>query len=359
MFKAYILQNWPLLLVLSAFAIALQISVFLDKKLIRRMSILIAGVFLLSVSVFFEFNFPNLAEYGALRGVLMAIRYSSTPFIIAQIIYTLIKKQTWYIFIPAIVLAVIDYVSIFTGIVFRIDSDGGFTRGPLGYLPFIVAGLYSAFLIFLLLKRSNKKLMEIIPIGFLGFALGSQLVFPFVFGSDFSQVFCSNIGVALFIYYVFEVLQQTKKDSLTGLLNRHAYNADVSKNPEDITALLSIDMNGLKVLNDTQGHAAGDEALVTLALCFRRALKRRQFGYRIGGDEFVIVCRKTPQTEEKELVKRIERNVSETKYHCAVGYSTSEDGSKTVEEMLKESDVMMYAAKERYYEELGTGRRPR
>ena len=98
-------------------------------------------------------------------------------------------------------------------------------------------------------------------------------------------------------------------------------------------------------------------ALVTLALCFHRALKSRQFAYRIGGDEFVILCRKTSQEEMKALIGRIERSVGETKYDCAVGYSYSADGKKPVEDMLRESDMMMYAAKERFYRERGRDRR--
>ena len=353
MIKEYLLQNWSLILVLAVFAIALRITVFWDEKTIKRMYVLIIGVYLLSLVVFVEFNCTAQVEYRALRSILMAIRYSATPFIISQIIYTLVKKQTLYIFIPSIILTVIDFVSIFTGIVFRIDENNTFSRGPLGYLPFIVAGAYCAALVYFLFKRCNMKLMEIVPIAFLSLALLSDLIFPFVFGSDFSKIFCSTIAIALFVYYVFEILQQTKKDSLTGLLNRHAYNADICKNPEEITAMISIDMNGLKVINDTQGHAAGDEALVTLALCFRRALKSRQFGYRIGGDEFVILCRKTPQAEMTELIERIESNVSETEYYCSVGYSYSADGKKPVDDMLKESDMMMYAMKERFYKERG------
>ena len=327
----------------------------MDKRMIGRLYFLIASVFLLSLVVFIEFEYAAHTGNRLLRGTLMAIRYSATPFIVSHIIYTLVKKQTWYIFIPSIVLALIDIVSIFTGVVFRIEADTGFTRGPLGYLPFVVAGLYCVALVYLLVKRSNKKRMEIIPIVFLSVALLSELVFPFLFGSDFSRIFCSTIAVALFVYYVFEILQQTKKDSLTGLLNRHAFQADSCENPEEITALISIDMNGLKAINDTAGHAAGDEALLTLALCFRRALKSRQFGYRVGGDEFVIICRKTPREEVAALIKRIENNVSETKYSCAIGYSYSADGTGSVEDMLRESDMMMYAVKERYYEERKTG----
>ncbi len=351
MLKEYLLQNWSLILILAAFAIALGITVSLDKKTIRRMYVLVVGVFLLSIVVFVEFQIIANPDFRILRSILMAVRYSATPFIIAQLIYTLVKRQTWYIFIPSIVLAVIDIVSIFTGIVFKVNEDNSFSRGVLGYLPFVVAGLYCIALVYLLIKRSNKKMMEIVPIVFLSLALLSGLVFPFVFGSAFSAIFCPTIATALFVYYVFEILQQTKKDSLTALLNRHAYNSDICKNPEEITALISIDMNGLKGINDTQGHAAGDEALLTLALCFNKALKSRQFGYRIGGDEFVIICRKTSQDEMNELIKRIETYVGETKYNCAIGYSYSGDGEKTVEEMQKESDMMMYAVKERYYEE--------
>ena len=356
MFKDYLLQNWILILVLSAFAIALRISVFLNRKTIKRMYVLIVGVFLLSIAVYAEFNLAVVAENRILRGILMAFRYSATPFVLAQLIYTLIKKQTWYIFIPAILLTVVDFVSLFTGIVFIIGEDNSFSRGPLGYLPFIVAGLYCFALIVLLIRRCNKKLLELVPICFLSFALFSQLVFPFIYGTDFSKVFCSTIAVALFIYYVFEILQQTKIDSLTGLLNRHAYNADAQMLPEDITSLISIDMNGLKTINDTQGHAAGDDALVTLGLCLNRSLKSRQYAYRIGGDEFVIVCRKTSEEDVMALIKRIDKNMSETKYHCSVGYSYSADGSKPVEDMLRESDMMMYAEKERYYAEMKAGR---
>lgn len=353
----YLMQNWSLILVLSAFAIALHITVFLDKKTILRTYVLIVGVFLLSIVVFVEFKYASSAEHRILRSVLMAIRYSAVPFIISQLIYTHVKRQSGFVFIPAIILMVINIVSIFTGIVFRIDENNVFLRGVLGYLPFYLTGLYSIALIYLLVKRSNKKLLEIIPILFLGFALLSGVVFPFIFGSAFSEIFCSTIAIALFIYYVFEILQQTKKDSLTGLLNRHAYQSDICANPDEITALISIDMNGLKTLNDSFGHSAGDEALISLALCFHKALKSRQFGYRVGGDEFVIICRKTSQENLKQLIKRIKHNVSETEYNCAIGYSYSADGKKPIEDMLKESDKMMYAEKERYYTETGKNRR--
>ena len=116
-------------------------------------------------------------------------------------------------------------------------------------------------------------------------------------------------------------------------------------------------MNGLKKINDTEGHIAGDEALVTLALCFARPLKNKQYGYRIGGDEFLIVCRKTPKEGVLRIVEQIKKSVPETQYSCAIGYSFNLEGNKSIDDLLKESDEMMYLEKEKHYHESGEARR--
>lgn len=355
--KEFIIQNWPLILVLLAFIISLVTTVFLDKKTITRMYILVGSVFLLSIVVFAEFYIADNADLKNLRIALMAIRYSATPLIIALIIFALVKRLRWFIFIPALALVVVNFVSIFTGIVFSINDSNKLVRGPLGYLPFIMVGLYSVLLIYLLIKRSNKKPMEIIYISFLAFALGSGLVLPFILQEGYANIFCVIIAIALFSYFEFSVLQLVKKDSLTGLLNRHAYFADVSNDPKSITAIISIDMNGLKTINDTIGHPAGDEALVTLSVCFMRPLKAKQSGYRIGGDEFIIVCRKTSKKEVLDIVEQIRKSVNETKYSCAIGYSFNLDGEKPISDLLKESDEMMYQEKDKYYQESGLRKR--
>ena len=349
MFKDYLVQNWALILILSAFAIMLKTTVFLDEHRKKRMYFLVAAVFALSVVVYVEFYLETLDEYTVWRSILMAVRYSATPLIISPIICSLLRKRRFLVFIPAAALLVIDVVSIFTGIVFRVNADNTFTRGPLGLLPFIVAGLYFALLIYILIDRSNKRATEIIPIAFLTFSFVTGLILPFILGKAYSQIFCTTVSIAAFVYYVFTILQLTKKDPLTGLLNRQAYYSDVVNDPDDITAVISLDMNGLKVANDTYGHAAGDEALFTLASCFLRAVKRNQSVYRIGGDEFVIICRKTDYDAVVALTERIKEYVSETKYTCSLGYCHCEGRKKTVDELLKKSDEMMYAEKARYY----------
>ena len=357
-FIEYLLQNWALILVLLAFAIMLKITVFLDKITIIRMYVLIAVVFLLSIIVFTEFYLNEINQYKEVRLVMVAIRYSATPFIIGLILYALVRKARLYVVIPAGLLAIVNIVSIFTGIVFSLNDAGELIRGPLGYIPYIGAGIYSFFLILVLILQSNKHSTEIIPICFLALSLSSGLVLPFVMGKDYSKIFCSTIAIALFVYYVFLILQLTKKDALTGLFNRQAYYAFTKSHYKDITGFISIDMNGLKVINDSQGHLAGDNALITLADCFRKATRNKQLVYRIGGDEFVIICRRTSEYELIQIVNAIKDNVSNTGYSCAIGYCYS-SRLRDVDDMIKESDDMMYADKAKHYSESSNNRRLR
>lgn len=356
-FVDYFLQNWPLILVLIAFAIMLRVTVFLEQRRIRHMYFLIVMIFILSIIVFTEFYLSDLNELPNVRIVMMAIRYSATPIIIGFILYALVKKARLYVLIPAGVVAILNIISIWTGIVFSLNEEGELVRGVLGYLPYIAVGIYSFFLVFVLIRQSNKQVTEIIPISFLAFAFASGIIFPFIVGKAYSKIFCNTIAISLFVYYVFLLLQLTKKDALTGLLNRQAYYASIRGTYKDITAFVSIDMNGLKAINDNGGHLAGDNALTTLADCFNKAANNKQLVYRIGGDEFVIICRKTSKEELERLLERIKKEVSETEYTCSIGYCYCSDNSMDHEAMVKMSDEMMYADKARHYSNSGLDRR--
>ena len=110
-------------------------------------------------------------------------------------------------------------------------------------------------------------------------------------------------------------------------------------------------------LNDTRGHAAGDEALTAIAQCLTQASKAHQSVYRIGGDEFLVICRKNTLDDVLQLIKRIRKNVSDTGYSISIGYSCTEDRPKSISEMMKESDEMMYTEKASYYKVFGKDRR--
>ena len=233
------MQNWTLILIAAAFFCSLKTSGLQNRSTEKRMYLLIVSVLLLSVVVFREFYLAELGGYSAERTVLMAVRYSATPLIVAMVLYTLQGRMKWFIFIPALLLCALDILSIFTGIVFGLTEEGVLRRGPLGYLPFIVAGLYGVCLVVILYRQSNRLYTELIPIIFLALAFASGLILPFLFGPDFAQMFCPTILISLYVYYVFSIHQLSKKDPLTGVLNRQAFYIDSDTSAEDITALVS------------------------------------------------------------------------------------------------------------------------
>jgi len=84
----------------------------------------------------------------------------------------------------------------------------------------------------------------------------------------------------------------TQTDELTGVLNRRAYEEDIYSHdsiPDDKFVYVSIDVNGLKVVNDTKGHMAGDELIIGACQCMKESLGKVGKIYRIGGDEFVAI----------------------------------------------------------------------
>ena len=201
----FIIQNWALILISVAFVILLKSTDLQDKSFAKRMYFLIAVVFLLSIAVFTEFHLADIGGYIMPRTVLMAVRYSAAPVIVAMTLFALQKKMRWFVFIPLLILIAINIISIFNGIIFSLDNDGTLHRGPLGYLPYIVAGLYGAALIIILYRNSNKQYTDIVPIIFLGFAFASGLILPFVFKQRFSEYFCVTILIALLIFVVISV----------------------------------------------------------------------------------------------------------------------------------------------------------
>ena len=150
-------------------------------------------------------------------------------------------------------------------------------------------------------------------------------------------------------------LNQTKltatTDSLTGALNRVAYKTDLltldAENASDFSCIY-VDVNELHLINNTRGHAAGDEMLIYVA----NTLKEVFFGhsiYRMGGDEFLVFCRNADQETVKKNIEFFVQQLQPKNYHVAIGYSFRTRNTDT-ESMVKEAEVRMYEAKAKYYQ---------
>ena len=80
-------------------------------------------------------------------------------------------------------------------------------------------------------------------------------------------------------------------------------------------------MNGLKDLNDTLGHQAGDDALKKIGECMLKVADEKTLAYRIGGDEFIILFLHSKEDEISKVEKRITGDVTGSGYSISTGYA--------------------------------------
>ena len=150
------------------------------------------------------------------------------------------------------------------------------------------------------------------------------------------------------------MLRQLEKlssiDLLTGLYNRNKLNAymdEILASEDAPTALLFLDINGLKKVNDNEGHLAGDHLIKRAANTLISVFPEEDI-FRVGGDEFVIILR---NVEEKQIINYIDKLHQKAKKNdvsFAAGYAMT-NHSKDIEKILKEADVNMYNDKRKFY----------
>lgn len=151
------------------------------------------------------------------------------------------------------------------------------------------------------------------------------------------------------------------KDNLTGLYNRHGFynNAErimkyAQENHNDVY-IISIDMDGLKVINDTYGHAEGDNSLRVFGKSLDKSKNDREICARFGGDEFVVMGYAVSGKRRcREFVQRLERNLNQYNAQSAKPYKVmgsigssviKAEAGMSIDELILSADKIMYANK--------------
>lgn len=150
-------------------------------------------------------------------------------------------------------------------------------------------------------------------------------------------------------------------DTLTGLPNRLLFNDRIEQAISRATrnktrfALLFIDIDNFKVINDSMGHDAGDNLLTSLTLRIQQSLRRTDTIARLGGDEFAIILENIHLPEDVILVtksllgnlgKPLEIHQREVYVGASIGISVFPDDGEDFGSLLKHADIAMYRAKE-------------
>lgn len=166
-------------------------------------------------------------------------------------------------------------------------------------------------------------------------------------------------------HYLARIEQLAMTDSLTGLLNRRGLDAEVARAVEiaqaggTALALLYIDLDGFKAVNDQRGHAVGDELLQALATRLRTALGAGDLLARLGGDEFLAVLTNLDPPRASHQARRIASSLAEhaaapvrldgqdSQVSASIGIAVYPDDASTFPDLLHHADQEMYSHKRR------------
>ncbi|KTC99531.1 EAL domain-containing protein [Legionella erythra] len=148
-------------------------------------------------------------------------------------------------------------------------------------------------------------------------------------------------------------------DPLTNVGNRQFFETTLdqwlekAKKNKEALALLLIDVDNFKTINDTLGHHVGDQLLRNLAKRMSGCIRKSDFIARLGGDEFVVLLKLTQQTDIEKVAAKINNALSTPfeigEYHletgCSIGICYYPTGGQTASELLRNADTAMYRAK--------------
>ncbi len=233
----------------------------------------------------------------------------------------------------------------------------------------IISALYLIYLIFQAYRNQKVKLARMIVI--------AVMILTAIL---FNRMYNEKTNITYFLLYLFilfvgttvlrrfslirshsERLASTVKiDPLTGLFNRgHLDQLLTDSSAFDAQqhyAVIFLDMNNFKEINDEYGHEIGDQVLRISAKRLRNSCHESDRIFRFGGDEFVIIARLKEEMDVKKVIKRIRDNFMEPialnhlylKISVAIGYTPYDPSVDDLKEVITNSDMRMYEDKRKH-----------
>lgn len=313
------------------------------RTLFLTASLMLLGLVVADSVEYWTASFEHLTP---VRILMSAIGYSLRPIIIYVVILLLgnvERKKYFRLALPLILNTAIAFSAFFTDFAYSYTADNQFVRGPVGYFAFVTSGFYEAMLLICTVKLyKSVRISESV--------ISAVVVCCFLISTIMESVWkyegVINVtgSVALTFYYLYLNTQQFKRDPLTNVLNRRCFYLDAEKHMDELSAVISIDLNDLKKWNDQNGHDKGDEALRTLVSSVEEVLVQNCFLYRVGGDEFMILCFQKKADEVESLKEQIKESVAKTPFSCAVGAAYREAGDD-FSKLCVRADQLMYEDK--------------
>lgn len=317
-----------------------------EKKTNRLFLAAASCVLILIVTEAWEAQLALRDTFTPLRTLLSAIGYSLRPLVayfLAVMVRNYTKAKSALLRLPLVLNALVAFSALVCGVSFSYTPDNQFVRGPLGYTPFVVSAFYLLVLLIPTVrecrKGGSKEALIVSALALLAFL---STVLESIFHFQFIQN--PSIATSLTFYYLFLHSNQSNRDTLTGALTRRRFYLDAKKNPSALSAVISLDLNNLKTLNDKYGHMEGDRALIAVTDIIQANAGPKASLYRTGGDEFMMLCYRMREEAVQDMIARIRGGLAKTEYRCAIGYAVY-DGQTDFDSVCQTADNIMYENK--------------
>ena len=249
--------------------------------------------------------------------------------------------------------ALLEISSVFSGMIFFVDAQNIYHHGDYYWvytlfcvatiLYFLIRGLEA----FRRYQHSGGVLIWSVTM----FLMAGILVQSI---NSAIKITWLTVGVSAVMLYKFygDVVQQV--DGLTELINRWGYDNYLSRF-KGKGVILFFDVDRFKEINDTYGHAFGDECLKQVAECLRTAYAGSGKCFRVGGDEFCVILEKnTERSGQLTQTFREQLQALRTKDHrlpcVSIGCTVFDTGIKNINDAVAEADAEMYKAKEKSHQ---------
>ena len=195
-----------------------------------------------------------------------------------------------------------------------------------------------------------KETLLVLPLPATDVPAGAVVVHPIddedpSFTLDLARLFGTQVGIAIeHLFEINKLERASTRDELTGIGNRR--HADALLNSmEEGDALILLDLDGFKAVNDTLGHAAGDQVLQDLSNHLRHCLRDSDTSARLGGDEFLVVARRA-FADPVAVAQRILRGWATTGRSTTLSAGVAlHEGTVHVDETFERADQALYRAK--------------
>lgn len=246
--------------------------------------------------------------------------------------------------IPLLLNALVVLLNVFfPGLVFSYSPDNEFIRGALGWVPFAIPAFYMLLMLLWSIDKYRRRGSKDFLIVMAMLAAVSGALYLEVC-RDYEFMTVGSSAVCCVFYYLYLHIQIYSHDALTEAFDRRSFFLDAEKLKRSGFLIISLDVNNLKDINDRSGHAAGDRALCTIVDTMRRFLLKKSTIYRVGGDEFEVICQRSTVNEAESMMRAFETALSKTPYGAAYGIAVYSPGM-TVEEVCEVADKDMYMRK--------------